>query len=715
VRTQRTTLLMAALSSTPIALVASPVQAQSTGRVPAADEIVVTATRNQVRIQEATAAVEIIGRQQIELRGAQSLTDVLQGATGVRVSTYTEGNFPIVQIRSAGDSGQFQNADILVLIDGIPQVNLNDQSFYDQLPFEAIERVEVVRGPTSALFGRNGVGGTLNVITRRPADTLEATATVTAGSWNYVRPRLTVSGPLSRKVGALVSGSVEQGDGWRDGAELRSYDLFGKLRFELDSRATLSFTGQYLDRRQGVVSVLPLLRDSSELPEVDRRRNFNIPGSESRNKMLQFGAFLDFKVTDQLALNMTGYHRTTDRIIITDGSFIDNINTTAKTFDLFPFTPSFTESIWGLKPQLTWSNGPNLELTAGIDLEWNDGRAGAANNVPQGGGIFTPVTVNYVTGAFSTDPTMLRAIVRRDGTFKSSVFAAFAQARVNLTDALRVTAGLRYDTQDRSLRDPLRPNPNVRADYQRVTPRVALDYRFSSAVHAYVSYSEGFNPPFGGAFAFERAGAAALEPEVARNYEVGVKTAFGTNGFLRAALYKLDRRNLVQTVRIANVNTQVNAGALDVIGFELDGRVSITPALALRGNYSYSKTELGTFVISGIDYAGNEIVGNPRHLASVGLDYQQPGSAFGAGTWFDYVGDRFGDRANTVKIGDYGLLNVYVAYAPPAMRGVEFRAQIFNITNERYLTRTELDSSQRIIGGSPGRPTSFLVTAGYRF
>lgn len=117
----------------------------------ALETIVVTATKSEVDIFEVPAAISVISRKKIERQGAQTAVEALQGEPAVRISTYTEGNFPVVQIRSSGDAGQFQNTDVLVLIDGIPQVR-------------AIERIEVVRGPTSALYGRNAVSGTINII-----------------------------------------------------------------------------------------------------------------------------------------------------------------------------------------------------------------------------------------------------------------------------------------------------------------------------------------------------------------------------------------------------------------------------------------------------------------------------------------------------------------------------------------------------------------------
>ena len=706
-----------ALSAFTMYVAAAPASAQTDDTLPVVvDTIVVTATKTEVNLLEAPAAISVVSLEKIEAQGAQSAVEALQGEPGVRISTYTEGNFPIVQIRSSGDAGQFQNTDVLVLIDGIPQVNLNDQSYYDQVPFEAIDRIEVVRGPTSALYGRNGVGGTINVITRRAPEAAELSATLTGGSFDFVKPRLTAGGALNDRVNVLVSGSYESSEGWRDQSEREAIDVFARADIDVASTTDLSLTLQYFDLNQEVPTILPLLPDASEVPGISREDSFNLPGAEARNESLQFAAVLDHEFSDALSLAAPLYYRRTDRILDRDGSFIDNIDTVAQTFDLYPFTPSSEESIIGFMPRLVWTPSERLELVGGVDYEFNDGEAGASNTFPAGTNFFTPITVNYVTGEFLTDLDDLETLIRRDGDFESTVWAAYLQARLGLTDRLRLTLGGRYDRQERKLDDPLRPNPSVEADYDQFTPRVALDYALADNLHGYVSYSQGFNPPFGGAFAFERDGAGDLDPEVATNYELGLKASLPDGrGFANFAVFVLEREDLVQTLRIEGVNTQVNAGGLDVWGIEFDAAYEIGNGLALSGNYSYTDTEWQEFTVRGVSFAGFEVIQNPQHLASVSLDWQSVDGRFDLGVWVDYVGERFADRSNTVELDAYTLANVQFAFRPRGDDSLTFRVQGFNLLDEEYLSRTELDFLGNVLGGAPGRPASWLASVNVRY
>ncbi len=680
------------------------------------ETIVVTATKTQTNIQEVPAAVSVVPLEKILAQGAQTAVEALQGEPGVRVSYYTEGNFPIVQIRSSGDAGQFQNTDILVLIDGIPQVNLNDQSYYDQIAFEAVDRIEVVRGPTSALYGRNAVGGTLNIITRGAPEEFEAQATLSAGSFGFIKPRLTVGGALNDRARILVSGSYEHSNGWRDRIERDAIDIFARADFDLAPSTDLMMTLQFFDLTQGVPTILPLLADATEVPGVAREDNFNLLDAESQNQSLQIAAVLTHRFSDALTLTAPFYYRDTDRTLQNDGSFIDNIDTVNQTLDLFPFEPSSSDGIFGLTPRVVWTPSQALELIGGVDFEINNANGGAANIFPAGTNFFTPIRVNYITGEFETDINSVERLVRRDGDFRSTVWAIYGQARYDITDALRITVGGRYDRQNRRLEDDLRPNPLVEADYGRFTPRVALDYAFTEDLHGYVSYSQGFNPPFGGAFAFEREGADELTPEVANNYEIGLKATLPDGrGFANLAAFFLDRNDLVQTLRIGGENRQTNAGGLDVWGIEIDAGIDLGGGFTATGNYSFTKTEWQEFTVRGTSFAGFEVIQNPKHLANLSLNWTSPDDHFSFGAFVDYVGKRFADRANTVTLPSYTLVNLQAAVQPFKDDRITLRVQGFNLLDERYLSRTELDFGGNVLGGSPGRPASWLASVTVRY
>ncbi|MCG8642566.1 MAG: TonB-dependent receptor [Desulfobacterales bacterium] len=339
--------------------------------------------------------------------------------------------------------------------------------------------------------------------------------------------------------------------------------------------------------------------------------------------------------------------------------------------------------------------------------------------MPSGGGAFDPIVVNYITGRYDTDINNLDEILRRDGDFESTVLGIYTQGRIGITDRLTSTLGLRYDYQERSIEDLLQSNPNVEASYDRFTPRIVFDYAFTQDVNGYVSYSEGFNPPYGVAFTFQRAGADELKPEVAKSYEIGLKTnLLNDTGYFRSAAYFMERRDLVQTLRIDNVNTQINAGGLDVWGLEFEAGMQLDkwiPGLSVRGNYSYTETEWKDYTISGTSFAGYELVGTPKHYASFTIDWESFDKQFGAGFWVDYIGESYANRINTVKIDGYAVSNVHFSWQPKFYEKLSLRAQVLNLFDKEYFSRTELDWRGEVLGGSPGLPLRFLLSASLKF
>ncbi|MEM1044373.1 MAG: TonB-dependent receptor [Bacteroidota bacterium] len=249
------------------------------------NQVVVTASRTAERAVSAPAAISVRPATVIAERGAVTAANALRGVTGVYVQEYTEGAFPIVRMRGAGDAGILQNTDVLILIDGIPQVNVNGQSYYEQVPLEGVERIEVVRGPTSALYGRNGIGGAVNVITREAPSTFSASADLSGGSFATGRTRLTAGGPLAgQAVRAFGAFTAETSSGWRDGGDRLLIDGFGRLDADLGDRAGLTVTAQTVRLDQGSVSVLPIDGSGELFSEIERTANLALPDTEGENR-----------------------------------------------------------------------------------------------------------------------------------------------------------------------------------------------------------------------------------------------------------------------------------------------------------------------------------------------------------------------------------------------------------------------------------------------
>ncbi len=682
------------------------------------DGVVVTATMAERDVLDVPVSASVVSAWEIETRGAHQVADALVGTPSIRITDYSDGFSQGIQIRSLGESGHYQNAEVLVLVDGIPQLNANSQSFLDQVPFEEVERIEIVRGPSSALYGRNAIAGTVNIITRMPPNEPTFAAELGTGSFGYLRPRLHAGGSLGDgRFSFLASGSMERSNGWRDRTRRESEQAYAKGLLDMGGGSTLSLTAQYLGLRHRLASQIPLRADGTELP-VRRITNLNVvPGHRTLNEMLQIGASWVRPLSASTELTVVGYLRDTDRLIRADGSFIDAIDEENHLLVIYPFDSDLEERIVGAEPRVTWKSallGRGHQLTAGASVEHSKGTSPGAFLEGPGSGPYGELFVNYLTG--EADVAGLESIPSRDGRFDVDNYGAYVQSELELTERTSLTTGLRWDRQERSLVDDLRGS-NRSASYSRLTPRVALNHRFDAVSSIYLTYGEGFNPPFGAAFQFDRPGVEDLKPERAQNYEVGLKLGLLDRRLhLAGALFRTERRDLVQTVRQDNQNVQVNAGALDINGVEVEVTAYLDELLAgasLRGTYAYADPVWKNFVLSGVDYAGTIPVNVSRHVASLSANWQN--EWLGAVAWGDYMSGWYMDRSNSVRSDDYTVFNAGLTASHPAVPGVSLGLHLRNLLNTEYFTRSEVDIGGNVIAASPGRPRWFELNVGYRW
>jgi iron complex outermembrane receptor protein len=207
------------------------------------EEVVVTATRDVEEIRKIPANVTVITEEKMKESNAQVVTDVLKDEVGVVVRDYFgTGKTATVDIRGLGETGPLNT---LVLVDG-RRVNEIDLSGVDwtQIPLDQVERIEIVRGPGSVLYGDNAAGGVINIITKRPEKSFSAGGEVVIGNYHYDKESGSVSGkwgPLS----AILSASHNATNGYRDNGFLRAKDVGGKLIYDLNEAVSIDLSGGY--------------------------------------------------------------------------------------------------------------------------------------------------------------------------------------------------------------------------------------------------------------------------------------------------------------------------------------------------------------------------------------------------------------------------------------------------------------------------------------
>jgi iron complex outermembrane recepter protein len=666
------------------------------------DKVVVTAEKSGERdAQAAPIAISVLAGAELLRSGVKSVEGVAGLAPAVTFSQNT--GFAQLTIRGIGTNAIFTGTDpsSAVYVDGVylarPAAVLAD--------FLDVERVEVLRGPQGTLYGRNAVGGALNVLTRAPSDTLRAEARVEVGSLDELRAEATASGPL---VKDRLSGSVSLLRGVRDGF-VRDLDhpdhplggddvtaARGKLRLALGERGDLVVAGDATLEDPTPLTYAKVLAVKPGF-EVDNPPGFREVRTstlaDSRNRQYGVSARLTLPLSSAITLTSLTAYRNLDYDVLVDTDITELALAATHVHEL----------------QHQWSE----ELT----VSGQGGRLGWV------GGVYLlqdadrqPTSVLLPTAGVENELEL---------AVDTSTGAAFGQATLAVTHGLSAVAGLRYTHERKSIDSsgrtapldqaslPLAGTPYAYTDAlsdDAWTPRFALELSAGAQGLAYVSATRGFKS--GGWNATSRASGEGYAPEWAWSYEAGFKrTLLGGRARLNLAAFHTDYEDLqVQTTIRPGFQEITNAAAARINGVELEGVLRPAGQLQLGGHAAWLDTRYDRYVAVGVggvtgDVSGNRLSNAPEWsgrlwlewsagLGRLGLLSLRAESRFQSTVYFTPFND------DVQRQGGYGLFDASVELGPAHW---SLTAYARNLAGRDYITGS-FGSPPPAIGGRPGEP-----------
>ncbi len=593
------------------------------------EEIVVTATRDAEEIRKIPANVTVITPQQIEQSNSKTVVDLLRSEADVVVRDfYGNGKSASVDIRGFGETGPLNT---LVLVDG-RRVNEIDLSGVDwsQIPLDQVERIEIVRGPGSVLYGDNAEGGVINIITRRPEKPFSASVEGAAGSYSYNRESGSVSGkwgPLS----AIFTGSHTFTDGYRDNGFLRAKDVGGKLIYDLNEAVSFNLSGSFHQDDTGLPGPL-----AKAIFEVDRKAT-TAPDDKARTDDWYLALGGKAKLADFGRLEMNLSYRNRE---------------VADLFRSYSFEDKRILNTWGLTPRYILEKPlwvfPN-KLTAGLDYYDSD------SNV-------------FSESSFGSN----RLEVTKEST------GAYILDELSLLRKLILSFGYRHEWVTFDLfQDVPRAEDKKRDDESAWN--VGVTYLFGKKSSAFLSVKRSFRFPvsdeliqFFPTFQVN----PAIKPQTGYHYEAGVRHAFTDWIEASLTLFWIELRDEIFFNPLTFTNE--NFPKTRRQGIEIGTRVRPFEWLTLWGNYTYLKPTLRSE-----PFSGNDVPGVPRHKGSVGVDIQV-WNGFSVNARVNLFGPRFfiSDWSNTVeKLDGYYSIDAKVSYA---WKGLRAFVGVNNLTNQKY-------------------------------
>jgi iron complex outermembrane receptor protein len=633
-------------------LVAMPAISQEDSPEP----ITINATRVEKNPAEIPAAVSTVGQDRIQLGTEQlGLDESLSQVPGMfMLNRYNFAQDLRISIRGFGARSSFGIRGIKVIVDGIPETLPDGQGSVDGIDIGSASQINVIRGPSSSLYG-NAAGGAILIESEKGPVIPFGEVRATYGDYDFSKLQLKTGGE-SGNLNYLVNVSDTSTDGYRDHSKYENTQLNGRFEYALSADSSLLTSIHHTDQPVAEDPGGITAEDAADDPTQARGRNELFDAGESLEQT-RIGLLYKTAVNPGRDLEARVYHTTRDfnnRLPFESGGAVSLDRN---------FSGGGLKYIIESNP----GNKPN-RLLLGLDYDRQDDDRSRFDNMLGAIGEQTFEQNELVTGV-----------------------GVFLQNEARLTEATELTAGLRYDeitfdVDDKFLSDG-DDSGKVRMD--QTSPMLGISYKRSDYTHLYANISQAFETPTTTELANPSGGGfnQSLDPQESTNYEIGIKTL--TDGYqFEVALFHIDVEDELVPFELPGQPGRTfyeNAGSSTRDGLELFYGRQLFEQVNFTLAYTYSDFVFDDFTNDDGDvFDGNQTPGIPQDLLNLGF------------SWFDasgvyiswdtlYTGELYADNANdtlvessTVSHFRLGYNRFYDIWETSAFVGVN------NVFDEEY-------------------------------
>jgi iron complex outermembrane receptor protein len=547
-------------------------ESESTPAVQNVGEVSVTATRAERDVLEVPGNVTVIEREQIEQSGLRDVPELLRRMAGVHVTNLTGSpDGYSMEIRGFNDGGG-SGSSTLVLVDG-RRINEPDDSNVDwsRIRLDNVERIEIVRGPASAAWGDNAIGGVVQIFTRRGKGDTTATLKGNFGSYDNYGGSFYAGGSRGPVTASLFADGLDS-DNYRDRSDFWSAQVQADARVELSENLSVAVSGGYVEDERDRPGAL----SNQQIDMYGRRAaNPDTIGDVLKRNRHHVDGRIEWTPRKNMLFTLRPYYQERKD----DGQITSEVTFPPPTHPVAFLADTKVETV-GLNPQgqidHAWSWGTN-RLIFGSDILSDDIRR-------------DDTSVNVDTGMPEYAPSNKRS--------KRRIYAGYVQDELQIAKQVTLSAGLRYDSTEVSGRDLLDGSTFETADGDDDfwSPKAGIVWRFRSDASAYFSYARGFRLPnideAFGFFGFNE----GLEPERSDSYEFGAKLRRERIHF-DLTFYRLDVKDQIvfnhEIDGFFGANPRsVNVDEVRHRGVEVSTRVFPWKWLEVYGSYTYEDNEI---------------------------------------------------------------------------------------------------------------------------
>ncbi|MEM8505851.1 MAG: TonB-dependent siderophore receptor [Cyanobacteria bacterium P01_D01_bin.1] len=555
---------------------------------------------------------------------------------------------------------------------------------------EDIERVEVLRGPASILFGQGEPGGIINLVSKQPLADPFYSISATVGSFDTYRGAFDISGPLNEEktVKYRLNLAYENLGSFRDFVDSESVLISPVITWDISDRTSIDFHGRYAYDQETIDIGIPASGDG--VVDVPRSRFLGENFSEFTQDQFSLGYRLDHEFSEAWSLrHATQYFQFEPERFGPLSFGFDEATGDLSRFEYFA-DDSVQQFFTNVEAVGRFNTGPvEHQLLSGIEYR-RDLESPSFQVFP----LYTPI--NVFDPVYTEEPYEANPDFFRDGI--TNTIALYLQDQLEITPQLKLLGGLRYDLVSRSISEEDLDEPrqdDFEFSDEGFSPRFGVVYQPIDLLSLYASYTASFNPSTG---VSRNEDDSIFDPETGRQFEVGIKTELSDALSLNFAAFDIRKRN-VQVPDPDNFPFSRQTGELASRGLELNLDGEILPGWNMTAAYTY----LNAFVRDDTreDLVGNDFANVPENQFSLWTTYEvQQGSleGLGAGLGLFYVGDRQGDLDNTFTLPSYLRTDAALFY-----KRNNWRTQLNfeNLFNTNYLASSTFGFRTRVNPGAP--------------
>jgi catecholate siderophore receptor len=646
-----------------------------------------TFTKTDTPLKEVPASISVVPAQLMKDQAMQSLADVIRYVPGA-LAHQGEGNRDEFIFRGIGSSAN-------LFIDGIRD---DAQVFRD---LYNLERVEVLKGAGGMIFGR-GAGGVLNRVTKKPVFGHVGEATLTVGQFNQLRGTADLGGKLNDSAAWRLNAMAESADSFRDGADLKRYALNPTVTFLPGARTAVTLGLDHLRDERTADRGFP--SQNGRPFNADPSTFFgNADQSNAHSDVDSAYAIVDHEFGNGVqlrnSLRVTHYDKFYQNVFpatttpvnaageVTLSAY-NNANDRTNVFNQTDFTTKFK------------TGGVEHTLLAGLELGHQD-----STNLRNTGFFGSATTIRVPVNS----PIATATSFRQNGTdannnVKADIAAVYVQDQIALSKEWKVLAGLRYDYFRAKVDDrrTLVPAVDLAHTDKAFSPRVGLIWSPTSTQTYYASYSSSFLPS---AETLSLAvNTANLDPENAKNYEIGGRWDLRPNLTLSAAIFRLDRNNVRNADGLGGI---VLSGRQRTDGMEIGLQGEVARNWQVYAGYAHLDARI-TKATAAAGNLGHRPQLVPENTLSV-WNKVALGGGWSAGLGVVHQGESFPNADNAVTLPSFTRADgaLYYTFADGKTR---VALNVENLFDKKYFPTSDANNNISV-----GAPRSARVTLSAAF